>query len=164
MVSATVRINQGFPTPRITTAIADDVAELTEIAVSAKRHWGYPTEWMELWREDLTVSPAQVACGWTFAAWLDDGIVGWCGLEPTPPRAEIDGCWVRPKYMGRGIGACLLDHALSRAIDAGIGEMIAVADPHAEGFYQRRGFERIGVEPSVPLGRFLPVMRQVLRD
>ena len=30
---------------------------LTEIAHAAKRHWGYPENWIEHWKNDLTITP-----------------------------------------------------------------------------------------------------------
>jgi len=148
--------------PIIAAVVLHDLPELTEIAFAAKRHWGYPPEWMELWRDELTASPAQAASGWAFAARLDGVIVGWCALELTPPAAEITACWVRPSHIGRGVGSELLDHALPKAELAGIHEVTALADPNAEEFYRRRGFERIGREESSPPGRHLPLMRLVL--
>lgn len=35
-----------------------DAAVLTEIAHAAKRHWGYPERWVQLWRAALTITPA----------------------------------------------------------------------------------------------------------
>ena len=31
---------------------------LTRVAHAAKRHWGYPEDWLRLWRDALTVTPA----------------------------------------------------------------------------------------------------------
>ena len=30
---------------------------LTQIALAAKRHWGYPERWIEIWSSQLTFSP-----------------------------------------------------------------------------------------------------------
>ena len=32
---------------------ADEYGLLSELAVSAKRHWGYPERWMEIWTPQL---------------------------------------------------------------------------------------------------------------
>ena len=42
---------------QILRAKAEDAAKLTEIAFSAKRHWGYPEQWIENWRHVLTIQP-----------------------------------------------------------------------------------------------------------
>ena len=34
----------------------EEANELTRIALAAKRHWGYPERWMEIWRPQLTFS------------------------------------------------------------------------------------------------------------
>ena len=49
---------------------------LTRIAYASKRYWGYPEEYIELWHEDLTVTPAKVEQDPTYVAMIqDDGIL-----------------------------------------------------------------------------------------
>jgi hypothetical protein len=38
----------------IVRAKPEDAANLTGIAFAAKRHWGYPENWIESWRDLLT--------------------------------------------------------------------------------------------------------------
>ena len=35
-------------------AMPDEAEALTEIAHAAKRHWGYPENWIERWKANLT--------------------------------------------------------------------------------------------------------------
>lgn len=37
-----------------------DADQLTKLAFLSKAHWGYPTEWLELWEADLTVTPEMI--------------------------------------------------------------------------------------------------------
>ena len=46
------------PMIRIRRATTDDAATLTAIAHAAKRHWGYPEQWIESWSDQLTLSAA----------------------------------------------------------------------------------------------------------
>jgi len=144
--------------PAVTRAAAGDADELSTIAHRAKRHWGYPPEWMALWRDELTVSPVMAASPGMFIIRSDGRIWGWCALTLAPPVAEVTGCWVLPEFMGRGVGTRLLDHALSHAKAAGIHVVTVLSDPHAEEFYRRFGFRRAELAPSVPAGRKLPLM------
>nr|WP_244136134.1 MULTISPECIES: hypothetical protein [unclassified Burkholderia] len=37
-----------------------DADELTRLARLSKAHWGYPKEWLDLWQNDLTISPETI--------------------------------------------------------------------------------------------------------
>ena len=53
---------------------------LTAIAWAAKANWGYPADWMEQWRVELTITPEFIAENATFLADLDGQIVGFHAL------------------------------------------------------------------------------------
>jgi len=38
-------------------AVPAEAGLLTEIAHAAKRHWGYPENWIRRWKSDLTITP-----------------------------------------------------------------------------------------------------------
>ena len=63
-------------------ACSGDAAILTSIALSAKRHWGYPDSWIDDWREFLTITPEFVTTYQTYAALLDDRIMAFYALCP----------------------------------------------------------------------------------
>ncbi len=122
----------------------EDAARLTEIALAAKRHWGYPERWMEIWREELTVRPEFIAGNETYSAVIDDQYVGFYALTRKNDKLHLLHMWVLPDWMGRGIGRSLFRHALERAKKLGFCQMEIESDPNAEGFYQRMGARRIG--------------------
>jgi hypothetical protein len=45
-----------------------EAPELTAIAFAAKRHWGYPEAWIDLWTDELTVDGRYVEENWVFLA------------------------------------------------------------------------------------------------
>src|SRR5437899_12760341 len=99
---------------QITRAKPDDAATLTAIALAAKRHWGYPAEWLESWRDVLTVLPESIAAHETYAA-IDEGrTVGFYALGHKGRGMELLHLWVLPDAMGRGVGRALFTHALER--------------------------------------------------
>lgn len=69
-----------------------------------------------------------------------------------PKRAHIGSLWgmyVSPEFRGQGVGALLLDEAISHARQIGLRQiMLAVnADNSAaRNLYYSRGFERFGLE------------------
>ena len=42
---------------KIVNANIEDASVLTSIAFLSKKYWNYSDKWMELWREDLIISP-----------------------------------------------------------------------------------------------------------
>jgi GNAT superfamily N-acetyltransferase len=154
-VSHTIRIERARPA---------QAAELTGLAHSAKRHWGYPERWIRHWRKQLTIGPEFVTWHHTFVAIERRRVVGCCAVRPWRGFADFEHLWVRPDAMGRGVGRALFDHAVKVARRAGFGRMRILADPNAEGFYRRMGARRVGVSRSRLEGgwRELPVMHFAL--
>src|SRR5687768_14276222 len=66
---------------RITRACVADAGALTEIAFAAKRHWGYPEDWIRRWQEALTITPEYITANPTFVAAVDGKFVGFCAVH-----------------------------------------------------------------------------------
>jgi GNAT superfamily N-acetyltransferase len=135
-----------------------ECAVLTAIAHAAKRHWGYPEEWISLWGQDLTVTPAFVREHPVFVAAAGADVVGFYALGGDGDPQELEHLWVRPEGIGQGVGAALLRHALAEAVARGARALRIAADPNAEVFYVKQGARRIGDVPSIPAGRRLPLL------
>ena len=138
----------------------DEAKVLTEIALAAKRHWGYPENWIEHWKNDLTITPDFIANNEMYVAVSGEEIVGCCAIAFSDSLTELEHMWIRPEHMGTGVGRALFTHARERAADLKIPMMELSADPNAEGFYQRMGAQRIGEVKSEIEGkpRVLPRM------
>lgn len=117
---------------------------LTEIAHAAKRHWGYPERWMQLWREALTITPDYIADNGVYVVQARDEIIGFYALLGTSEKLTLDHLWLTPSYMGSGIGKALFNHAVALARQLGATEVEIEADPNAVGFYERMGAVRFG--------------------
>jgi len=144
-------------------ARGDEAEALTRVAHAAKRYWGYPEAYIQLWKDDLTVTPDFVERQAVFCAVQDAKILGFYALSGEGKTYELEHLWVEPEYIGTGIGAQLLAHA-ARTIRAAGGTTLRIAsDPHAEGFYRRMGARRVGEVASKPEGRTLPLLVLELR-
>ena len=139
----------------------DEADALTELAHAAKRYWGYPENWIERWRQALTITPDFIANNEMFVAISGDEIVGCSALVISDSVAELEHMWIKPEHMGVGVGRTLLLHAKDRAVNLKVSALELSADPNAEGFYQRMGATRIGEVRSEIEGqpRVLPRMR-----
>ena len=149
---------------KIVSARSEEAKALTDIAVAAKRHWGYPEGWIRRWSDILTITPEYVEAHPTFVAVVDEKAVGFCALKIKSREALLDHLWVLPIFMGRGVGRALFAHAEEAARRVGVAEMKIVGDPHAEGFYRRMGAAVYGRESAEMEGeeRYLPLFTKAL--
>ncbi len=146
--------------PIIRAARPAEAADLSELALRSKGHWGYDDAFLEACRDVLTVSPADVDAGAVFVAELDGTFAGFYRLGAGAPVAELEDLWVDPPTMGRGVGAALFAHAAERARERGCTAVLVESDPHAEGFYRSQGAQRIGERSSsIDETRRLPLLR-----
>ena len=145
---------------QITRAVPGEAAELTRIAHAAKRHWGYPEEWIARWAPALTLTPEFITAHPTVVARLETEAVGFAALTGLGRQLRLEHLWVLPAFMGRGIGRALFREMARLGHEASWSSLQIVSDPHAEGFYLRLGARRIGEVVSDPEGhgRSLPVL------
>ena len=54
---------------------------LTEIAISAKRHWNYPEAWIQHWIPSLTISEEYISQNETWIANLDKKPIAFYSLR-----------------------------------------------------------------------------------
>src|SRR6266446_778260 len=141
-------------------ATPDEAAPLTEIAHTAKRHWGYPENSIEHWKDDLTITPDFITTHEMYVAVAGEVIAGCCAWVRRDSLAELERMWIKPAHMGNGVGRALFNQVVSRAKSLGARAVELSADPNAEGFYQRMGATRIGEVRSDVEGqpRVLPRM------
>ena len=141
-------------------ARAENAAWLSEVAHAAKSYWGYPAQWIELWHNQLTITPAYVHEHETWMAVVDGAILGFYALDGAGPTLKLDHMWVMPVAIGQGIGRALFHHALARAAALGATTLEIEADPNAEGFYKHMGAQTVGEVSYILEGvrRVLPLM------
>jgi len=141
---------------------------LTAIAHSAKRHWGYPDQWIDAWHEDLTITPEYLRRHAVFLAVADGTPVGCVAIEDHPTHWSIEHLWLQPDHHGRDIGRLLFQHALRVTESDRRRDVHVAADPHAAGFYRRMGARYVGELPAPVAGtaRTLPcfIYRRPWRD
>jgi GNAT superfamily N-acetyltransferase len=117
----------------------------------------------EAYREQLAAHPDAIELpqsfierGWVRVAVGDDEApIGFSVVIPTDgPAHELDGLFVEPAHIGRGVGRALVGDAVARATDQGAGCLEVTAGP-AQGFYEKVGFRLVGTAQT----RFGPAVR-----
>jgi len=145
---------------QILRAKPDDAATLTEIAFAAKRHWGYPEQWIAGWTHLLKVEPRLISEQETYTAYEDGAAVGFYSLDREVDRMCLEHLWVLPKAMRQGVGRALFLHAVGRVRASGFETLEIECDPNAAGFYERMGARRVTTTVTELAGqpRELPVL------
>ncbi|HET6863416.1 MAG TPA: GNAT family N-acetyltransferase [Pyrinomonadaceae bacterium] len=143
----------------IRAATVDEAEELTAIAMAAKRHWGYPENWIKQWEADLTITSDFVSDNTVFVAEEDGEARGFYALCVNDGKAELEHMWVKPQYIVTGVGKELFLHAMDLATTLKLSELSITADPNAASFYEHMGAERVGEVGSSIEGRKLPRLK-----
>src|SRR5438067_13875900 len=100
---------------QIIRAKPEDADTLTEIAFAAKRHWGYPEDWIEAWCDILTMRPHFIASNAAYCATEAERAVGLYVLTTKNDGSHLDHLWTVPSAMRQGIGRAASQSPASQA-------------------------------------------------
>lgn len=142
-------------------ALPDERAALEALQLRASLIW-------EEYRDDLAAHPDAIALTPGAIEQLRVRVATAVGSEAPVGFAEwavtsdseweLEGLFVEPELMRRGIGGELLDDVLALAADRGVRRVAVVAEPHAAAFYERHGLVREGAVTT----RFGPAVRMAV--
>lgn len=145
---------------QIVRAASQHANDLTQISISAKRHWEYPEAWIQLWLPSMRITAAYIEEHETWIMMQETQPLAYYSFNENEEGFWLDNLWVLPEYMGQGIGKSLFEHALERCRAMGISTLKIEADPNAQSFYERMGAHKVGGHITEIQGepRVLPVM------
>lgn len=137
----------------------DEAAEISALAMRSKAHWGYTDEQMEIFRDELTLTPTEIEKDEAFVVESDGAVVGfYTSCDHGEGNVEVGHLFVDPSALRRGFGTALMDHLTAAARAAGAGRLVVMSDPNAEGFYRSRGGRLVMHMPTSIPGRTLPLL------
>src|SRR5688572_22130050 len=111
--------------PAIRRARPAEAALLSALALRSKAHWGYDADFLAACRDDLTLSPEEIASSPVFVFDGGDALSGFYRLLLQHDGvAELDDLFVEPTAMGQGVGKRLWRHAVATATNLGCSEMV----------------------------------------
>lgn len=147
----------------ISKATVVDSEELTLLCKKSKAYWGYSTEQLNLWEEELTISKKYILENQVFKFIENKTIIGFYTLIATNKKTiQIEHLFVHPHYLGQGIGTQLMHHVIENCKTSTSHYIRVEADPNAELFYTKMGFKTIDLKPSSIKNRFLSIMELTL--
>ena len=155
-------------------ALSHEAHLLTEISFSSKRYWDYPEEYMEIWKDELTLTSAYIAENEVFVHLRETMITGYYSLVCLRNDLHIGsitlkkGLWldhffITPKYIGGGIGRTLFGHCISQLEKSTSSKLNILADPNSSGFYEKMVCNYEYEYPSTIEGRTTPYFTYTLR-
>jgi len=140
-------------------ARSDEAALLTDLHWRSKAYWGYDEAFLNLVRDDMQVTSADIANDHVYVLENNDQrVIGFYSLKTLDGKLHLDALFIEPKAIGSGYGRVLFNHAVSLACELGFTEFTLEADPNAEVFYLKMGAQRVGERESRIKGRYLPQM------
>jgi GNAT superfamily N-acetyltransferase len=93
--------------------------------------------------EVIHLPATDVSEGRTRVAMVEQRIAGFSVvLAVHGTSQELDGLFVEPDLMGKGVGRALIDDVVTRARPLGARTVDVIANPTAVGFYRKVGFTR----------------------
>lgn len=147
-------------------AHAGDAASAWEIrnaAILSQCQAHYPAELLEVWTSgEMTEQFVRFVVEHFYVATVRDEVVGSGAVDLG--SGKLDGLFVRPDMMGRGVGRQIVAHLEAAARAAGLTRLTLDATLNAAGFYRRCGFvgETVGAYHS-PRGITLQCIPMVKR-
>ena len=141
---------------KIRSATEPEAARLEALQRRSSDIWEQYREQLAAHPDAIELPPPYIRNGWVRVAVGDDDVpVGFSVVVPTDDQCdELDGLFVEPDHLHRGIGRALIDDAVKRASARGSRCLEVTAGP-AQGFYERTGFNVIGETQT----RFGPAVR-----
>lgn len=144
----------------------DEAAQLSDLAMRSKAHWGYSQEFMEACRDELQVSPENITSDryFCFVAERAQSLLGYYILKVIcASQYELEALFLEPSAIGQGIGKALLEHAKTLTRQEGAQAIMIDSDPNAEAFYLSAGAKKVGSSPSGSIpGRVIPLLEIAL--
>ena len=146
--------------PALRDAREDELAELEALQWRASLIWDEYRADLEANPDAIAIPLEQIQAGRIRVATdEDDRPIGFSAVcQHDSDAVELDGLFVEPSRMRRGIGARLVADVAGRAARAGVARVEVVANPAAVAFYARQGFRQTDVSQT----RFGPAPRMVL--
>jgi len=139
-------------------ATAADIPLLVKTAFDSKKYWGYPDEWMEMWRSQFDVTEGFIQENIVIKAFFENQFVGFFVLVDLGKKVwDLDAFWIVASEIGKGFGRLIFAHMMELVKKEDVKKLEVVADPNANGFYEKMGGKWVRKFPSMPEGRELDV-------
>ena len=123
----------------IVRASPKDLEVLANLEIRSESYWGYSNEFMDRFKEIYLITKEFIINNPTYILKDDDNIIGFYGILLNDVEDSLEYLFIEPKYIGKGYGKILWNHALEECKKLSIKEFTIITSPDARGFYLRLG-------------------------
>ena len=140
-------------------AEASDNELLTSITKKSKAYWGFSEDILKEWEHLLIVSKDYIEKNKVYKLIQNDQIIGYYSYYSFDENTiKLDNIFILPEFIGKGFGKILMNDFLKNIKQLDVTKITLDAEPNAENFYKKFGFETIGKLESSIKDRYLPIM------
>lgn len=148
----------------------DEAIILTRISFASKNHWGYPQEYFDIWKDELTITPDYIEKNTVYVYEIGPAVAGYYSVVNLPEEIDVTGIklpkgyWLEhmfivPRHIGEGIGSTMFCHLRDQCSKIGISELGILSDSHSKGFYEKMECRYIREVPSTIKNRTTPYFK-----
>lgn len=132
---------------------------LTTITKKSKAYWGFSDDILKEWEHLLTISKSYIEKNKVYKLIHNNQIIGYYSYFFTDEQTiMLDNIFILPEFIGKGFGKVLMNDFFVKISSLNINKITLEAEPNAEIFYKKFGFETIGKLESSIKNRYLPIM------
>lgn len=153
---------------KISKAEKNDSDVLTQISFEAKRHWQYPEEYYEIWKNELTITEEYLNCNLVYKAIKENEVIGFYSIVENkedlysgevfvPKGFWLEHIFIKPEFHYNGFGRELIEHAIKISQNCNIVNLLVFVDPKAIGFYEKLGAKFLKDSKSSIKDRLIPL-------
>lgn len=148
---------------KIRKATVEDAVILTDIAINAKGSWGYSEDFMNAWKDTLTITTDDIQSKVIYVLEEEKAIKGfYCLCTETK---KLENFFVVPIYIGQGLGKILWKDILLKATEYGLSSFQFNSDPNAYEFYLKMGAkESFMLNQQSYRGEYIPLWNMYLHN
>ena len=156
-------------------ATIEEAAALTRLSIASKRHWRYPEHYYDIFKKELAITPDYIEKNTVFVFEQKKTLIGFYSVVILEQDLEtalitiekgswLDHMFIAPQFIGRGIGRQLFAHLKSWCGSSGVKTIRLLADPNAQGFYEKMGCRYIEEYPSTIAKRTTPLLELTIAE
>ncbi len=123
----------------IVSASPDDIEVLASLEIRSESYWGYGSDFMDRFKEIYLITEEFITNNPTYILKDNEKVIGFYGLLLNDDEVSLEYLFIEPKYIGKGYGRMLWNHALEECKKLGITEFTIITSSDARGFYLRLG-------------------------
>ncbi len=144
---------------KIEKAQKTDCNTLTALTIRSKSYWGYSSEQITKWKDDLTIHAEYIDQNVVYKLIKENQLIGYYSyIVQDDKKIKLDNIFLEPDFIGNGYGKLMMKHFFQQVKDEGYETIKLDSEPNAEKFYLSLGFKVIGQLESSIKNRFLPIM------